>query len=352
MNFGRALITNISDLPGDGGAARDHQYDLLDWIASSDLLKLSVFERELQVREKYFRFAIRGETPTGESFSGFGRSPDKKIAATIAINELLERFVSRSILADNTVLAPFAVTARGGEIGIGNLDSLAKLPTPGFHSSNGWAVHFSARAAIENAAREALERHILLLSYLKNGWTGFFFDEPVPFASASVIPGIAKVEAGGFKAGIVLTTGSEAPGATFGYLCGAGDDFEKSRRWLSAFFESYEQWIDLTAKEMPATTDSVIEQYQWNYLKTPRPALPDKEAAQTTFSEVNGNLAVFDLQKFFGSPFPLYAAFVFGGDLIPLFLRQKLSSEEVTVVTEKLEKFGITTHLPEFHPIL
>jgi hypothetical protein len=210
MNWANSLIQHMSDLPSEGSAAGDYQYDLLDWIASSGLMKLSVFERELQVREKYFRFAIRGETASGESFSGFGRSTDKKLAATIAVNELLERFVSRSVLQDKRVLAPFAVTASNGKLEFESLQERVQLPTPGFHSSNGWAVHFSAAAAVENAAREALERHILLLSYLKSGWSGFFFDEPVPFAGATLIPGIAKVEAGGFKAGIVLTTGDEA----------------------------------------------------------------------------------------------------------------------------------------------
>jgi hypothetical protein len=114
---------------------------------------------------------------------------------------------------------------------------------------------------------------------------------------------------------------------------------------------SYEQWIDLTAKEMPIIT-SVIEQYQWHYLKSPRPELKAEATLETIFPKVNGNLAVFDLQKALGSPFPLYAAFAFGADLLPLFLRQKLSESEMTLVKKKLEKLGVIADLPEFHPIL
>ncbi len=351
MNFSSSLISRVSDLPVQGGGAEDFRFELLDWIVDAGFLRLTVEEREIQVRDKYFRFAIRGETKTGKSVFGFGRSPDKKTAATIAVSEVLERFVSRAVLAESSVLAPLAVSVQNGKIEIADSASPTKLPTPGLHSSNGWAVHFSAQAAIENAAREALERHILLLSYLKHGWSGFFFDEPVPFSGATLIPCIACVEAGGFRSGIVLTTGKEAPGATFGYLCAAGKEFEKSSRWLGAFFESYEQWTDLTAHTTPAPS-SVLEEYQRHYLKTQRPALPEETAPEAVFEKVEGHLAVFNLQSVFGSPFPLFAAFVFGGDFLPLFLRQKLSSLEAEAIRRQLSDFGITDELPEYHPIL
>lgn len=351
MDFSSSLISRVSDLPTQDGGADDFRFELLDWIADAGFLKLTVEEREIQVREKYFRFAIRGEAKTGKSVFGFGRSPDKKTAATVAVNEVLERFVSRAVLAESSVLAPLAVSIQNGKIEIADSMSPAKLPTPGLHSSNGWAVHFSAQAAIENAAREALERHILLLSYLKHRWSGFFFDEPVPFSGATLIPGIACIEAGGFRAGIVLTTGNEAPGATFGYLCAAGKEFEKSSRWLGAFFESYEQWSDLTARPTPEPS-SILEDYQHHYLKTSRPTLPEEAAPEAMFEKVDGNLAVFNLQNALGSPFPLFAAFVFGGDFLPLFLRQKLSGQEIGAIRRQLSEFRIAEELPEYHPIL
>jgi hypothetical protein len=349
MDFSRALITDAQALPKDDGG--DFRFDLLDWIADSGILTLTVQEREIQVREKYYRFAVRGDPKDGASLFGFGRSQDKKTAATIAVNEVLERFVSRTVLRDQSVSTPLQVTVQNGEIAISKSNGPAPMPTKGLHSSNGWAVHFSAKAAIDNAVREALERHILLISYLKHGWSGFLFDEPVPFSTCTLIPGIAAATAGGFKAGIVLTTGEEAPGATFGYLCAAGPEFEKSKRWLGAFFESYEQWTDLATRDVPSTA-SVIEQYQWHYLKGARPALPKKVAPELSYPVVNGNLAVFDLQSQLKSPFPLYAAFVFGGDFVPLFLSQNLSSVETKNVQAHLASLGVITDLPEFHPIL
>src|SRR4051812_12094197 len=116
MDFSGALIRRIEDLPDNEPDGADFRYDLLDWIAESGLLKLSVYECELTVREKYYRYAISGETKTGTKFNGFGRSPDKKTAATIAVNEVLERFVSRTALAKPKILAPLAVTAQNGEV--------------------------------------------------------------------------------------------------------------------------------------------------------------------------------------------------------------------------------------------
>lgn len=349
MDFSQALISHQEKLPNDTGG--DFRFDLLDWIADSDLLKLTIEEREILVREKYYRFAVRGETKEGLNLYGFGRSQDKRTAASIAINEVLERFVSRSVLRDQNILAPFHVTVQNGEIIVTDSKNPAPMPTKGLHSSNGWAVHFSAKSAIENAVREALERHILLLTYLKYGWSGFMFDEPVPFSNCTLIPGIANLSAGGYKAGIVLTTGTDSPGATFGYLCAAGPEFEKSEKWLSAFFESHEQWIDLTIREKPSDV-SVIEQYQWHYLKEKRSALKKNNVPGLNFPIVNSRLAVFDLQSVFKSPFPLYAAFAFGGDLVPLFLRQKLSHSESHMVQTQLAALGVATDLPEFHPIL
>jgi len=352
MDFAPALITNIENLSALGDTSADYRATFLDWLAGLDFLKISVNERELLTKEKYYRFVVRGEDSEGVLSSGFGRSRDQLTAATIAGCEMIERFVCRKILrASSNLLAPMSVLVEDGGIDIQLSECKNSFPTVGLHSSNGWAVHFSVKQAIDNAVMEGLERHILLLSYLKSGWSGFLFDEQVPFEKVMLTPGIARISVGGFKAGIVLTEGSSAKGVTFGYLCQVVDGFEASGKWLSAFFESYEQWVDLTEREEPKEM-SVIESYQWHHLKKKRPDLPLVSADELVIDKTNANIAVFNIGPVLKCPTPLYAAFVYGGNLIPLFLKQKLSSEEHVNLREKLALHGIKSDIPEYHPIL
>lgn len=352
MNFTDALMTNVEALPHCDDGNGDHRAEFLDWVAGLDFLKVSVFESELEVGEKYHRFTVQGVDAAGEQSAGFGRAKDKLTAATIASSEMIERYVSRQILRNSSQFsAPFLVSIEGGGIDVKEAEAPSAFPSKGFHSSNGWAVHFSMKQAIENAAREALERHILLLSYLKHGWAGFAFDEQVPFKKAVLTPGVARMSVGGFRAGIVVTAGPEAQGVTYGYLCEEAAGFEKSRKWLAAFFESYEQWIDLIGRMEPASP-SMIEQYQWHHFKGERPTLSTNPTEETQIDAATGALAVFNLQEVLSSPVPLFAAFVFGGDFIPLFLKQKLSSEEQRSLTNLLQMSEIETELPEYHPIL
>lgn len=352
MNFADALMTNVEALPQFHDRNSDHRGDFLDWVAGLDFLKVSVFESELEVSEKYHRFTVQGIDAAGEQSAGFGRAKDKLTAATIASSEMIERYVSREILRNSSQFsAPFLVSVEGGGIDVKEAEAPSSFPSKGFHSSNGWAVHFSMKQAIENAAREALERHILLSTYLKHGWAGFAFDEKVLFKNAILLPGIARVSVGGFRAGIVVTEGPESPGVTYGYLCEEAAGFEKSRKWLAAFFESYEQWADLIGRTEPESL-SMIEQYQWHHFKGKCPTLSTNAAEETQIDAATGALAIFDLQEVLSSPVPLFAAFVFGGDFIPLFLKQKLSSEEQRSLTNLLQSSGIETELPEYHPIL
>lgn len=352
MNFADALMTNVEALPHCDDGDSDHRAEFLDWVACLDLLKVSVFESELEAGEKYHRFTVQGLNGAGEQSAGFGRAKDKLTAATIASSEMIERYVSREILRTAAQFsAPFLVSVEGGGIDVKKAEAPFSFPSKGFHSSNGWAVHFSMKRAIENATREALERHILLLSYLKNGWSGFAFDEQVPFKKAVLTPGVARLSVGGFRAGLVVTEGPESAGVTYGYLCEEAAGFEKSRKWLAAFFESYEQWADLIMRAEPVSP-SMIEQYQWRHFKGERPTLGTNAVEETEIDVASGALAVFNLQEVLSSPVPLFAAFVFGGDFIPLFLKQKLSSEEQRSLTNLLQRSGIENELPEYHPIL
>lgn len=360
MNWRNAQILNLPNEAIEAEPSTAAHDLLLEWVADNPILKTRIHESTLDVAQsRYFRFAIEGTDAEGEMFRGFGRSRDRRGAAVIASAEMLERLVAKKVLKTNDLTAArHGILFKNGEIEI-NESAPCAMPSQGLHSSNGWAVHFSLQAAIERAALEALERHILLYTYLKDGWEGFDRDHQVVFEHVTLFPLMSRNEIAGFRAGMVYTKGQETgvgalPGVTFGYLCDESTRFLKSTKWLNAFFESYEQWIDVERLGIK-DTDSWIERYQRHYLEKDRLSLAPTAPHTTelhSIKQAHGHLMAFDLAKALHLPCSLYAAFVFGGDLIPLFLKQRLTKEEGLTLMHKLIGLGIAARLPEFHPIL
>lgn len=355
MDFKSGLLYNLNILQDKSKEDSTEAYGslFLEWASTKSPLSLSVYENKVQFKEKsFYRYSVQGATTNGKVFSGFGRSQNQTKAAMVAVMETLERFICKSVLKNESLQPKLGVIIRDGTISFTEAIKSQELPTEGFHSSNGWALHFDAKAAAESAAREALERHILLSTYIESGWGGFSFTDSVQYENRRLIPAMANNTCGGFAAGMVLTKGSESKGSTFGYLCDKFAGFNASSRWANAFHESFEQWEDLK-KGQKSKTPSLIESTQWHYFENeitefqPQTWIPkiQLEVAQT-------NLLAFDLQKVLSTPFPLFAAFAFGGDLLPLAFKQKLSSQELMNFESKLKGLGVYNSLPEVHPIL
>ena len=64
-----------------------------------------------------------------------------------------------------------------------------------------------------------------------------------------------------------------------------------------------------------------------------------------------GAVHLHDLALTYSLPFPLFAAHVFGGDLIPLFTKSRLCGEARSYLQPLLAKSGIT-EIPQRHPVL
>lgn len=339
-------------------ASKEANYSslLLDWIVDNSFLKSEVFESDLEISgQKFFRFSISSTDSEGNQYHGFGRSKERLQAASIAAGEVIERYAAKKILkASAPFLARHHVHARDTEISITESGYATPLPPPGFHSSNGWAVHFSLKKAVDNSILEALERHTLLYSYLHSGWNGFQKDNQVPFKNQMLTPYVSRFNFGGFSAGIVATEGIEFPGRTFGYLCEDTANINGSQKWLNAFFESYGQWESLSLNNAQPQNENLLAQYQKHFLTTPHQSnIFDPVAAQSqNSSKVKSNILMLDMKQAMGLPFPLYAAYTFGGDLIPLFFKQKLSTEETVSLQQILNKWDLPTGLPEYHPVL
>lgn len=329
---------------------------LLDWIVDNSFLKSEVFESDLKISDqKFFRFSISSTDTDGNHYHGFGRSKDRLRAASTAAGEVIERYVAKKVLkSSEPFLTKHHVNIQDTEIFVTGSDQAMPLPSPGFHSSNGWAVQFSLKKVVENSVLEALERHTLLYSYLNSGWNGFRRDSQVPFKNQMLTPYVSRFSFGGFGAGIVATEGSEFPGRTFGYLCEDAATINGSQKWLNAFFESYGQWEMLSLNNAQTQNENLLAQYQKHFLTTPHQCeISNPIAAQRKeSSKIKANILLLDLKNALELPVPLYASYTFGGDLIPLFFRQKLSNTETESLQKILRRWSLSVSLPEYHPVL
>lgn len=346
---------HIQDLPRratDTHEATDKEKsDLLAWVADNPYFKTRVGQGDfITPQGKIFRFTVEGRA--GESvFVGTGSSKTREEAALIAAAEATERFTARKIFAEGSAQAIHSVNVTDGKIGVVEADPPRDLPSRGFHSSNGWAVHFSLKAAIESATIEALERHILLYDFLNSQWQGFKFHSDLPMEHGRIRYLSSVSSFGGFRAGVAIAECDRFSGNAFGYLCYRDEITNYSVNWFSAFLEAYYQVDDFlkSPEEEPKTW---IGRYQQHFLRGRRLKIEENYLTANHVPSVNASIVAVDLQKALNLSFPFFGAFVFGGDLIPLFFSQKLNEAEQFTARRSLQRWGINGPLPEFHPIL
>ncbi len=355
MIFQDCQISNPSDFTSwDVAQEANCSRGILDWIADNTVLKANVIESSINLGgNTFYRFSISARNTAEKEYHGLGRSKNRLTAASIAAGEVIERFIAKQILKSSEVIrATHCVIIENSEISVKPVSNNIELPSTGLHSSNGWAVHFSLKSAIDNSVTEAMERHILLYTYLREGWSGFHADAQVPFKNQVLTPYISKFSFGGIGAGIVATEGKEFPGRTFGYLCDDLEKINRSSKWLSAFFESFDQWESLAQNHSEPSENGWLTRYQHHFLNLKHSERNEAAKQGLNFPKVQANILMFDIQKILNLPFPLFAAYTYGGDLIPLFIKQKLSDEESSGVVKLLKKWDLPGTLPEYHPIL
>lgn len=350
LNLEQATQPNLSS-----PAELDHSSKLLEWIVENSFFKSEVFESTMDIAgQAFYRFSIAATDKDGNQYHGFGRSKIRLKAASIAAGEVIERYVAKKILKSQApYFAKHLVSVSDAEISVSEDNAEVSLPSTGFHSSNGWAVHFSLKSAIENSVIESLERHTLLYSFLHSGWDGFIKDEQVPFQGDKLTPYVSLFSFGGFGAGIVATEGHKFLGRTFGYLCDDAEKLNGSEKWLNAFFESHGQWELLSADQPLKEDANNLVKYQRHYLTTPHQHQTQNTLVESkNISDIEGHILMLDLKKALDLSVPMFAAFSFGGNLIPLFFKQKLSAKETIELQGLMKSWELPTDLPESHPIL
>ncbi len=304
----------------------------LKWFAgngdpmSENLFRLGSLE--------YYQFSSVFKTKTGRYCSAHGRSQNRKVAALKCAAE----FVERKFMLD--------FFGKSGE----NLLPLA------FHTSNGWAVHFNKAEAQKRSYLEALERHLLLRSYLAFGWQGFRLIQKIKSPEMDLYFLTSRYLSDGFISGLVVTKSPKYPGVSFGYCIGEEKDVFTAQFWESALFESVDRILTLDGEKIDLSADpkSWLRSEAKFYLENPF----DLSLIQNESGEVipihtpEHNTKSFDISDLYGIPTPFYAAYSWGQDLIPIFHRAALSDHAADYLRNTFRRNGICTEIPTRHPVL
>jgi len=330
----------------------------LEETGAENLLLQWVSTQESSFIEDKFSFAgktihrFQGSTESGPlKLYSFGRSQDRGLAAVKAAAELLERLVFIDF-TKNQVPLNLGLIVENGSWSLEKSEAATTIERS-FFNSNGWAVGSTAKDAINRALRESLERHILLFSFLKDGWSGFYQINETKISDISLRSLISKYSVAGFSAGLGICQAPQFPGASFGYLCDHQDQILTSSRWEQVFYESYDYLRMKMANPLTSHQGDLIGRELEYFLSTPfEVEFNNTPEYKEITSKISTKLAVMDLKEHLGLPFSFYAAVVHGGDLLPLFFKSTLSSSAERGLKATLLSLGVFSEIPERHPIL
>jgi hypothetical protein len=289
---------------------------------------IETLERIGSLEHFFVSFIDGGSKP----ISGHGHDQDRDRAILKGLVERLERETMRSAFLGPTIIAR-PLLKNGPE---------TRCAIPQFKNSNGWAVHLTASAAIENAYAEALERHLLTVSFLTEGWRGFNLIDRTVVDEFEVLSLATRYSCNGYRAGMVILRGSHFSGVSFGYLCTRIDDLYNDRGWTHSLFEALGYWRRMTkiAPDQSVNSDPLF-QAGIAYLNSPwiDPVFSDDRTIEA-LPDVDPLVSTEYLSQRINSPFDLYSAFVFGGGLVPLVLGQP-RRDQLPDLSDALSPLGI-----------
>ncbi len=222
-------------------------------------------------------------------------------------------------------------------------------------NTNGFAVHFHQEEAKLAATREALERHILQITYLKDGWDGFYLLGGKMKGDLKITQVVSKYQVNGYSAGIVLAQSSRFPGVAFGYYCDETKSLKTSERWLHAEAEAIdkiEPILTLTKANSLKTEGNIDREiFKWFFEPFQMPDFKHELQLQA-LPEVEPNVEIFDLQEVWQLEFPFYAAKCDGDTILPLLI----PTQKETLLDQKLSElfhlYKINSGFPQRNPIL
>ena len=280
--------------------------DFLNWVAGLGIF-MTDDSRQLGSLQ-YHHFACQANFENTKSLSGFGSHPDRKVAAIKCAAELIER---------RTMFEYFA-------------EGKHNIPVQ-YQSSNGWAVHATKELATAKALNEAIERHLLLKAYLTSGWQGFSFVDRMTTDENELVFLISKFGFENKIAGMVICRSQLYAGVSFGYCLGELAGLQSTDFWLPAIFEAVDKLSTLKGEPYPVATDNWIRTDIKYFLETPFDfeqinSLSHFDPNLLTIGNIGDpQIKTFELADKYNLSFPLFAAFVHGGSLIPLAPAESLT---------------------------
>lgn len=264
--------------------------------------------------------------------AGFGRASTKRMALIKAIAEFYERRLMREAYSNELSHIPKAL-----------------------QTSNGFAVHFSPDQAFKAASSEAVERHLLQYSFFKDGWNGFELISKKSIGEESLTFAVSRYAINGFKAGIVIVTSRLFPGVSFGYFADQSDQIDSSPRWSHAVSEAVdkiEPFLKLS-QSSKAVNLMPIEQGILNWMMKPQDNMDLTEGGFAhSLPAASIKTQTFDLSERWGLDFPLYGAYSFSEELLPLIVVDRIKQDDSKLILETLKKFDLPAQIPERNPVL
>ena len=297
----------------------------LSWFAEQDI---SLCEKKLTLGQiSFYHFAASGSANT---INSYGCSENRKLAAIKCAAEFAERKCMMDFYHRSST----------------------RLPSS-FHTSNGWAVHSAAIEAQIRAYREALERHLLLKSFFTLGWKGFRYFGEMQNSEMRLSLLTSRFTSDGLIASLVVAKSNKYPGVSFGYGIGKINDLDEGKFWESALFEAVSKILILDGHSIEPS-DCWINGQIKRWLEMPFDLNLLQQGANQPLIECSVNAPhtiCIDLAKNENLDFPLHAAHVWGGDLIPLFHKPMLSLSDLDYLKPILQRNGII-NIPDESPIV
>ena len=218
-----------------------------------------------------------------------------------------------------------------------------KLPSS-FRTSNGWAVHFDKETAVRNSFEEALERHILIATYLKSGWSGFELVDHQKVEGREIFSIVSKYTCNGYGAGMVILKDPTFIGVSFGYLCAPANEILTSPKWEHALFEALNLVERVKAGvdqfKQHARGPITLTVKDWLFSEWENPVFLKLSNETVTLPKIDPFIFECAIERYIGAPGNLQAAYHFGGGLIPLYFPDYLTDENRLELSESLSTIG------------
>lgn len=326
----------------------------LDWFALT--FKSPGLLKKVKIGNiEYYRH-LQSFKSDQNSFISTGRADSPRLAAIKSASEFIERWFF--IFSRNTIL-PWET----GSIRLKPSSQIQYRLEPThlpqvpkrFQTTSGWAVHFSKEDALKNALFELMERHCLLLSFIKHQWCGFQLINEIEVDGVIFRSLISAVQILGYQAGLVIAEKKNTKGVSFGYMLDEKKNILTSHRWLHAMQEAYDLLETFDPRAPVPSNSKALEASVYDYLTNEFPernvlSSNPVDPIETVLNQAQFEL--FDLSVNLNSPDPLYAAHVWSPDLLPLFATSAVKKEDIDWLTTNYSKFGPFDHLPMRSPIL